>query len=192
MNACFSEHATELEIEFAVAGVAVAAADDQRAEGGFGEDADVDVVGETAGLGETVHFGEFVGADGVNFFAEERRQCEEVVQIADPEKVILIAVEFVGAVGAEAKRAAQKKLRDWANFAGAESGATLGGDEEGSGRGDWLEILQLRVHGGKTLRRAGAGVVPAERGFSGVAATGNDRVVAVVEQKMHFGVADAS
>src|ERR1700675_2923305 len=76
------KHAAELEVEFAVAGVAIAAADDEWTEGGFGEDADVDVVGKSARLRETVHFGEFVGADRVDFFAEERRQREEVVQVA--------------------------------------------------------------------------------------------------------------
>src|SRR5258708_39603910 len=124
------EQGAGMEIPFGVAWVAPASADDQWAERGFGEDAAVEVVGEAAFVRKTIHFCEFVGADGIDFLAEERRQGEEVVQIAQPDKVILIAVEFVGAVGAEAQRSAEEKLRDGTDVAGAESGAALQGDKD--------------------------------------------------------------
>src|SRR5882762_10331490 len=125
-----SKNPAELEIPFAVAGVAPASADDQRAESGFGEDAAVEVVRESTLVRKAIHFCEFVGADDIDFFAEEWRQGEEVVQIAQPDEVILITVEFVGTVSAEAERSSEKELRDGADVAGAEGGAALQGDKD--------------------------------------------------------------
>ena len=175
-----------------MAGVAETASDHERAESGFGKDAGIDVIGKAGLQGETVHFGEFVAADGVDFLAKKRRQSEEVVEISQAEKVVLIAEKFVSAISAETERPAKEKLRYWTGVAVAKSSAPLRGDENGSGPGDGLEKLKLRFHGGKSLGSAGTGVVPAKSGFRSVATTRNDGVIAMVNQKMQFCVTDAS
>ena len=169
-----------------MAAVTIAAADDERAEGGLGEDAGGDVVWKSGLQWVTVHFSGFIAADCVDLFSEKRRQGEEVVQIADAEEVILIAVKFVGAVSAETKWTAQEKLGHRPGIASAEGGAAFHREEKGRRAGDRFEILQLGLHGGEAFGRAGTGVEPAEGGFSGITAARDDRIIAVVYQEMEF------
>ncbi len=68
-----------------MAGVADAATDEERAQGGFRQEARGHIVGELGAGGHAVHFAELVGPDGVDFFANEWRQRKEVTQVADPE-----------------------------------------------------------------------------------------------------------
>src|SRR5690242_20539896 len=104
-----------------MAGIAHAGADDKRTEGSLSEDAASDVARKRRLHGESVHFGGFDAGDGVDFFAEERRQSEQVVQVAGAEKIVLIAVEFVGAVRAETQRSAEKELGERAYVVRAKS-----------------------------------------------------------------------
>jgi len=101
-----SKDPAQLEVPLAMAGVADAGSNYERTERGLGEDAAGEVAGEGCLQGESIHFGGFDAGDGVDFFTEERWQGEEVMEISGAEKVVLIAVEFVGAVSAEAKWAA--------------------------------------------------------------------------------------
>ena len=74
------EHAAELEKPFAMAGVADAAADKEGTYGGFRQKAYGDIVGELGASGNTIHFSDFVGADGVDFFPEKWRKSQHVMQ----------------------------------------------------------------------------------------------------------------
>ena len=69
-----SEHPAQLEKPFAVAGVTDAAADEEGTEGRFGQQTSGNIVGELAAGGHAVHFSDFVGANGVDFFPEQRRR----------------------------------------------------------------------------------------------------------------------
>ena len=114
------------------------------------------------------------------------------MQIPKPEKIILVAIKFVGSIGAEPKRAAQKKLRHWTGVAGAEGGSALRGNKNRSGRSDRLEKLDLAFHGWKGLASAGAGIKPAKNGFRSVTAPGNNGIVAMIHKEMQFGGSNAT
>src|SRR5229473_2214217 len=79
------EHAAQLEEPFSVAGVADAAADEEGAERGFGQEAGGNIVGELGAGGYAVHLSDFVSADGVDFFSEKWRQGEQVVHVSGAE-----------------------------------------------------------------------------------------------------------
>src|SRR5215472_10656497 len=106
------EHAAELEEPFAVTGVAQAAADKERAYGGFRQESQRYIVGKVAASSYPVHFANFVGTYRVHLLAHKRRQREQIANKAGSDQVILIALKFVIAVGAEAQRPSQEKLRD--------------------------------------------------------------------------------
>src|SRR5260370_2898612 len=74
------EHAAELEEPCAVAGVAQAAADKERAQGRFRQKSCGNIVGEIGAGGYAVHFSDLVGSDGVDFFSEKRRKSKHVTQ----------------------------------------------------------------------------------------------------------------
>src|SRR6266851_2939472 len=74
------EHAAELEEPFAMAGVADAAADKEGAQRRLGQEACGNIVGELAASGYTIHFSDFVGADGINLLAQEGRKDQQVPQ----------------------------------------------------------------------------------------------------------------
>ena len=94
------EDSPKLEEPFLVAGIADAAADEKWAEGGFGDHARLHVGWELRLRGKLVHLCEFVRADDIDLFAEEWRQSQEFMNVTGAEQVILLAEEFVGAVGA--------------------------------------------------------------------------------------------
>src|SRR5882757_4239738 len=101
--------AAELEEPFLVAGVAYAAADEDGAEEGLGEDAAGEVAGKFGSVeGVAVHFADFGKAGEIDLFADERREGSDFVEVAGSANEILVADEFVEAVGAEASDAAKK------------------------------------------------------------------------------------
>src|SRR5260370_13738920 len=75
---CGLEHAAELEEPFAMAGVADAAADEEGAERGFGQEACGNVIGEIAAFGYAVHFSDLVGSDGINLLAQTGTKDQQV------------------------------------------------------------------------------------------------------------------
>ena len=81
--------------------VADASSENQRPYGSLGQNADGNVVGEPAGAGKAVHLAKLVGGDGIDFLSGQRRQGQQIVQISRPEKVKLVAKEFVGTIGAQ-------------------------------------------------------------------------------------------
>src|SRR5258705_11660651 len=101
--------AAELEEPFLVAGVAYAAADQDGAEEGFGEDAAGEVAGKFgSGEGGAVHFADFGKAGEIDLFADERGEGSDFVKVAGSANEILVADEFVEAGGAEASDATGK------------------------------------------------------------------------------------
>jgi hypothetical protein len=100
-----------LEKPLVMAGVADAAANQDRSKRGLGEKSQSAVTGEARGNGIAIHFADFAGTVDVHLFSDEWRQREDFVKIADAAEEILVAEEFVEAVGAEATRAAEEELR---------------------------------------------------------------------------------
>src|SRR5260370_10798356 len=74
------EHAAELEEPFAVAGVAHAAADKERAQGRFRQKSCGNIVAEIGAGGYAVHLSDLVGSDGVDFFSAKSRNTNHVTQ----------------------------------------------------------------------------------------------------------------
>src|SRR5260221_28271 len=106
------EDAAELEKPFLVAGVADAAAYEDRAEESFGEDAAGGVAGKLgSGEGIAVHFADFGKSGEVDLFADKLRERENFVEVAGAADEILVADQFVEAVGAEASEAAEDVIQ---------------------------------------------------------------------------------
>src|SRR5467141_4679790 len=78
----FSENSAQLEKPLAMAGVAHAAADEERAQRRLGKQTRSHIVRELAAGGHAVHFSELIGADGVDLLAQKRRKGEQVMQIS--------------------------------------------------------------------------------------------------------------
>src|SRR5258705_2301481 len=137
--------AAELEEPVLVAGVAYAAADEDGAEEGFGEDAACEVAGKFGSVeGVAVHFADFGEAGEVALFADERREGSDFVEVAGSANEILVADEFVEAVGAEASNAPEK-IDGRGEGGVAEGGSAFGAEEEGATRGDGLEGLDEEI-----------------------------------------------
>src|SRR5271157_1120372 len=95
------EDAAELEEPFVVTGIANAAANKDRAEGCFADESSDDVGGEPGhGIGIAIDFAELAPAREINLLADERRKCEDLVEIAAPREEILVAEQFVQSIGA--------------------------------------------------------------------------------------------
>src|SRR5258708_39331830 len=120
------EDAAELEEPFLVAGVAYAAADQDGAEEGLGEDAAGEVAGKFRGVeGIAVHFADFGKAGEIDLFADERGEGSDFVEVGGSANEILVADEFVEAVGAEASDAAEK-IDGLGVVGGGEGGGDIG------------------------------------------------------------------
>ena len=97
------EDAAELEKPFLVASVANAAADEDGTEKGLGQDATGRVTGKSrGGEGVAVHFADFGEARDIDLLADELREGKDFVQVPGAANEILVADEFVEAVGAQA------------------------------------------------------------------------------------------
>src|SRR5258706_225735 len=57
-----------------------AAADEEGAYGGFGQEACGNIVWEGGARGYAVHFSNLVGADGIDFFSDKWRKGQQVMQ----------------------------------------------------------------------------------------------------------------
>src|SRR5580700_2806016 len=184
--------AAQLEEPFLVAGIAYTAADENGAEEGFGEDATGEVAGKFGG-GErvAVHFADFGEAGEVDLFADERGQGEDFVQVAGAADEILIADEFVEAVGAEASDAAEK-IDGRAGGGVAEGGSAFGGEEERAVRVDGLEILDEEFERRVSVSGNRSGVEPLVTCFEKDAAGGDDGFVGVIEDIAGVEGADAA
>src|ERR1700739_498220 len=82
---CFGrlEDSAKLEEPFLVAGVADAAADQDRAKERFGENAAGGVAGKFGGReGIAVHLADFGKAGEIDLFADELGECENFVEVA--------------------------------------------------------------------------------------------------------------
>ena len=90
------EDAAELEEPFVVAGVANAAANEDRTEGCFADKSANDVGGELGhGIGVAIDFAKFTSAREIDLLADERREGEDLVEIASSREKKLIAKQFV-------------------------------------------------------------------------------------------------
>src|SRR5580700_5599453 len=99
-----SEHPPKLEEPFVMAGVAYASPYKQWTNHRFGQDTGGNIIREFAFVCSAVHFCEFVRSNYKHSFPHERRQDPQVVQIACPEQVVLIALQLIQAVSAESQR----------------------------------------------------------------------------------------
>ena len=79
------EHAAELEKPFAVAGVAHAATDEERAHGGFCQQARGHIVRKIAVGRHAVHLANFVRSNGVDFLSDKGREREQIMDKARAE-----------------------------------------------------------------------------------------------------------
>src|SRR6202795_1189605 len=165
-----------------MAGVADAAADQDGSEEGFGEHA--------AGEGVAVHFADFGKTCEVDLFADELRERGDSVQVAGSADEILVANQFIQAVGAEASYAAEK-IDGSAEGGVAEGGGAVGGEEEGAARGNGLEVLDEKFERRVGVGGDGSGVEPLEICFEVDAAGGDDGFVGVIEDVAHVEGADA-
>src|SRR4029077_10420777 len=89
-----SKNATQLEEPFVMAGVADAAANQDRTKPGLGEKSQNTVTREARGGGIVIHFANFAGGVDVHLFSHEGGQGEDLVKIADAPEEILVAEEF--------------------------------------------------------------------------------------------------
>src|SRR5579863_1693903 len=154
-----SEYTSELKEPLLMAGVADAAADENRAEGGLRQQASGTIRGKLGHAGKrvTVHLGDFEIAGQIYLAAYERRKCKDFVEVARPYEEILVSLQFVEAIGAEAAHTAQKKL--WhTGLILAESSATLGHQIDGTSFGHRLEVLGQQRQRRKSLRRTRVGI----------------------------------
>src|SRR5579859_1686104 len=76
------ENVAELKEPFVVAGVAHAPADKKGTKGGFGQNAGGEIVRKSAFVDGAVHLAGLVGADGIDLFAYEGRQGDDLVQVS--------------------------------------------------------------------------------------------------------------
>src|SRR5208282_1761506 len=93
------EDAAELEEPFVVTGIANAAANEDRAEGGFTDESPDDVGGELGhGVGIAIDFAKFAPAREIDLLADECRKREDLMEIAAPREEILVAEQLVQAL----------------------------------------------------------------------------------------------
>jgi hypothetical protein len=71
-----SKNAPQLEKPFVMAGVADAAANQDRSKRGLGEKSQSAVTGEARGNGIVIHFADFAGTLDVHLFSDEWRQTK--------------------------------------------------------------------------------------------------------------------
>ena len=93
-----------------MAGIADAAANEDGAEGGFGYESPDDIGGEPGHRKWiTVHFAKFARTGEIDLFADEGREGENLVEVAAAREEILVAEQFVQAIGAQLVWAAEEK-----------------------------------------------------------------------------------
>jgi len=86
------EDPPKLEKPFAVAGVADAAADEERAHGGFCQESCRHIVRKVAIGGYAIHLANFIGANRVDFFPKKRREREQIMHVARADQIDLVTV----------------------------------------------------------------------------------------------------
>src|SRR5215469_9244355 len=125
-----------------MAGVAEAAADQDRAEDGLPQKAAGNIAGEFRWMKlVAVHFADFTKTRGINLLAKERRQLKHLVEIACSPEEVLIANEFVEAVGTESPHATEEE-RGRSELRAAKGGTAFSDQVERAAGGNRLEILQ--------------------------------------------------
>src|SRR5260221_7287724 len=186
------EDAAEVEKPFLVAGVADAAAYEDRDEESFGEAARGGVGGKVgSGEGIAVHFADSGKSGEVDLFADKLRERENFVEVAGAADEILVADQFVEAVGAEASDAAEK-IDGRTRGRVAKGGSSLGGEKERAARRDWLKVLDEKLERRIGVSGDGRGVEPLVAGFEINAARGDHGFVGVVEDVARVEGADAA
>src|SRR5208283_3540700 len=185
-----SKNASQLEKPFVMAGVAEAAANQDRAKRGLGEKSQSAVTGEPRGNGIAIHLADFAGAVDVHLLSDEGRQGEDLVKIANAAQEILVAEQFVEAVGTEASRPAEEKLR-CAGTVGAERGAAACDQEDRVFLENRMEERGVKIQRGELLGSSRAGVVPKEFRLQIIASGRNHRFVGVVANVAHLHGANA-
>src|SRR2546428_12954520 len=106
------------------------------------------------------------------------------MQVASPEQVILIALEFVLSISAETQRRAKEELRN-SRVRCAKRCPTFALKINRGGPRNRLEISHLQIHRGKAILRTRAGVEPPEVRFHADTTAGNHRIVRMVQEIMH-------
>src|SRR5258708_3628967 len=154
------EDAAELEEPFLVAGVADAAADEDRAEESLGENAAGGVAGKLgSGEGIAVHFADFGKSGEIDLFADKLRERENFAEVAGAADEILVADQFVEAVGAEASDTTEK-IDGRTRGGVADGGSALGGEKKRAARRDWVEVLDEKIERRIGVRGDGRRVGP--------------------------------
>jgi len=141
--------------------VANASAKDQRSNRGLGQDAESEIIRESAGVGKAIHLAELIACDGIDFLSRQSGQGQQVVQISSAEEVKLIAKKFVCAISTEAVRAAEEKLRK-PDAGETESGSAFADHEQGCRSGNGFEKPDAQIRNRKAVGTPRASVVPAE------------------------------
>ena len=98
------KHVPQLKKPFRMPRVAHAPANKQRPNRRFRQETNRRIVRKLAGIRSVVHLSELVSSNHIHIFSHERRQRQNVVQIAGAEIVVLIAEELIRPVRAQARR----------------------------------------------------------------------------------------
>ncbi len=173
-----------------MAGVADAAANQDRTKPGLGEKSQSTVTREARGGGIAIHFANFAGGVDVHLFSHEGGQGEDLVKIADAAEEILVAEEFVEAVGAEVTGPAKEKLR-CAGAVGTERRAATGNQKDRVFEEDRTEECGVKIQRRELLCRSRARVVPEEFRLQVVSVRRDYRLVGVVTNVTHLRAANA-
>lgn len=99
-----------------------AASQKQRPDNRFRQNSRSEIIRASTFVGSVTHLAEFIGADRIQSSPNERRQRQQITQVANAKVMLLVSKELIGAVGAETARAAEIKLRH-ADVHRAETGA---------------------------------------------------------------------
>src|SRR5208283_2062672 len=181
------EDAAELEEPFVVTGIANAAANEDRAEGGFPDESPDDVGGEPRHrVGIAIDFAKFAPAREIDLLADECRKREDLMEIAAPREEILVAEQLVQAIGAQLVGPAEKKGRRRAHVAKTKGRAAACSEKEGTLGGYRLESIQGNLQRGEIFRGAGIVIIKMEEGLDVIALGGDDSFVGVIEDVAHF------
>ena len=165
-----------------MASIADAAANEDGTESSFGDESPDDVGGEPGRRKWiTIHFAEFARPGEIDLFADERREGEDLVEIAAAREQILVAEQFVEAVRTQLVGPAKKKRRGGTKVAKAKGRAAAGGEKKGALGRDRLEAIQGNLQSREIFRGARIVIVKMEEGLDVVALGGDDRFVGVIE-----------
>jgi hypothetical protein len=110
------------------------------------------IIGKLAFIGDAIHFAEFIYADRIYLLAHERRQRENVMQIARPKCAVLAPEKLIQSVGAQS-RAPPRKYSGMPVALPSVVPPSPG--KRGGGLADGLKVPQACIQRGNHFRRVG-------------------------------------